>query len=158
MFTEVLKEPNPILRQISKEVELPLSDEDKQTLNDLYAYVREHNVDCVGMAAPQFGISKRLIAYRYRDNDGRLIQGKLVNPKIITHTNKKQYHTEGCMSVNGHRDKPVERYWGVTVTAYNAITDRYVTIVAYGYYAIILQHEIDHLDGILFTDHMVDQL
>ena len=94
----------PILRQQAEKVELPLSEEDRNTLTDMIEYVRnshneefckEHNVRAsVGIAAPQIAISKQMLAISIMDEDGD-IEFALVNPKIIKNSTQKAYRENG---------------------------------------------------------------
>ena len=79
---EIITYPNNILRRISKEVSLPISNEDKETLNEMFAYVKEHKDTAVGLSAIQIGIAKRMCAIRFTQHN-KTISYKLINPKII---------------------------------------------------------------------------
>ena len=107
----------------------------------------------VGLAAPQVGESIRLIVVEYGDEDNEETPPKLyiiANP-VITHTSEEtELGVEGCLSIPGFQGE-VERYTGVTVKGLNR-HGHPMTIKAKGWLARIFQHEIDHLDGILFTD------
>lgn len=120
-----------------------------------------HLRPAVGIAAVQLGIMKRMCAIHVLDfdNEGNIKKVNdyaLVNPKIISYTEKKAYlkDGEGCLSVNEERDGFVPRYAKVTVKGYDVLTHNDVTIVARGFLSICLQHELDHFDGKLFYDHI----
>src|SRR5699024_9218077 len=109
----------------------------------------------VGLAAPQLGIDKRIIAVHFDDPKGRRYSYKLFNPKIVSHSVEKAYLAggEGCLSV----DRDVVGYLVLhlltTVYAYDA--DVYsLKLRLRGYVAIVYQHEIDYLYGIIFYDHI----
>lgn len=102
----------------------------------------------IGLAAPQVGISERIIVVRVED-----AVYCLVNPKIIKKSGKEVCY-EGCLSVPG-LEAPVERYGEVSVQALDK-TGKPVTINADGLLAVVFQHEIDHLDGILFIEKVKD--
>ena len=163
----ILLDPHPILRIKCQEVELPLSEEDKQTLTDMLQYVRnsqdekfceEHNVKAsVGIAAPQIGISKKLLAISIsgEDND-KPLEFALANPKIISNSTQKSCleNGESCLSVSPDVEGIVLRYYRIKVRAYNLLTEREEIISLKGYPAIVMQHEIDHLCGHLYYDHI----
>ena len=102
----------------------------------------------IGLAAPQVGVSERLIVVKVED-----IIYCLVNPKIVKKSGKAVCY-EGCLSVPGV-EAPVERYQRVCVKALDK-AGKPVTINADGLHAVVLQHEIDHLDGILFIEKVKD--
>ena len=113
--------------------------------------VRDH--DGVALAAPQLGICKRMfvIAPRSFDTTQKWRPEVFINPSI-TDTSKKSIGVhEGCLSVRGIYGM-TDRYKNVTVTAYDENGNKF-TYGAGGLIAHIIQHEIDHLDGILFIDH-----
>lgn len=151
------------LQQTCEEVSLPLSKEDKETLIEMVEYLKVSQNDelaekynirpGVGLAANQIGIKKRMIAIYFEEED-KIHQYALVNPKIVSYSVKQCCldNGEGCLSVPKDEEGYVYRYYKVTVKGYDALTDKEVTIKARGYLSIILQHEIDHLEGILYTD------
>jgi peptide deformylase len=150
---EIVKYPNTVLRRVSDEVSVPVPPEDKNLLNELFSYVKEHSDIAVGLSAIQVGIPKRLCAIRFTRN-GKTVTYKLVNPKIIWHSQKKIYNTEGCLSVEDSNDETVGRWESVKVSAFDTIQNKYVVINASGLESIILQHEIDHMDGKLYIDYI----
>ncbi len=107
----------------------------------------------VGLAAPQVGQSLRLIVVEYGDEENEELPRKLyvmANPEITRATNETIVGTEGCLSIPGVQGD-VERFAAVTVKGLNR-HGRPMTVKAHGWLARIFQHEIDHLDGILFVD------
>lgn len=151
---EIIKEPNPILKQISEPVKLPLSKEDKALLDEMYNWLKEHSEEAIGLAAVQFGYLKRMCVIKIKDG-GVTHSYKLVNPKIVRHSERYTFIPEGCLSVPEVIDTPVKRWDSVTVIGFDAITNRNVTIVARGgLLTRCLQHEIDHMDGIEFTQRL----
>jgi peptide deformylase len=112
----------------------------------------------VGLAAPQVGVPLRLIVVDIPpgslDEDDPGFQMALYNPQIVRRRGGKETDEEGCLSLRNMYG-PVERDLSVVVRAYD-MQDREVRITAEGFLARVLQHEIDHLEGIMFTDHMAD--
>jgi peptide deformylase len=107
----------------------------------------------VGLAAPQVGISQRLIVIEYGDDEDEEIPKKLfvvANPEIIFTSDTVVEGTEGCLSVPELVGN-VDRYESIIVKGLNR-HGQPVKIKASDWLARIFQHEIDHLDGILFTD------
>ena len=147
---EILQEPNPILKEKSESVKLPLSQEDKVVLDEMYSWLKENTDKAIGLAAVQIGILKRMCVIKVPG-----FNYKLVNPRIIKHSKEFTFIPEGCLSVPEEIDTPVQRYANVVVSAYDAITNKNVIINAYGLLARCLQHEIDHMEGIEFTERLV---
>lgn len=107
----------------------------------------------VGLAAPQVGEPVRLIVVEYGDDEDEEIPPKLyimANPEITRISEEKLDGTEGCLSIPGVQGD-VERFAAVTVKGLNRHGTP-MTIKAHGWLARIFQHEIDHLDGVLFVD------
>lgn len=164
---DIIKEGHPTLRKIAEAVPLPASEEDKEILRSLLEYVKtSQNPELaekyglrpgIGLAAPQINVSKRMIAVHVQDEKGTLYSYALFNPKITSHSVQMCYLTsgEGCLSVD--RDVPgyVPRYARITVTG-TTLEGDHVTLRLKGLPAIVFQHEIDHLNGIMFYDH-IDQ-
>ena len=110
----------------------------------------------IAIAAPQIGESIRLIVINvpadYIEEGDPGFQMALYNPQIVRRRGGKETEEEGCLSLSNWYG-PVERDAAVVVRAYD-MQDREVRITADGFLARVLQHEIDHLDGIMFTDRM----
>ncbi|HSB66587.1 MAG TPA: peptide deformylase [Anaerolineales bacterium] len=107
----------------------------------------------VGLAAPQVGESTRLIVVEYGDEEDEALPHKLyvmANPEITRPSPEKIVGVEGCLSIPGIQGD-VERFAAVTVKGLNR-HGRPMTVKAQGWLARIFQHEIDHLDGVLFVD------
>jgi peptide deformylase len=162
---DIIRDGHPTLRKVAAEVQLPPSDEDKQTLKDLLEYVinsqdegiaAEHGLrGGVGLAAPQINVSKRMIAVHVHDDKGNLYSYALFNPKIVSHSVEKAYllSGEGCLSVDEAIPGYVPRHARVTVKGVD-VEGKEVKIRLKGMPAIVFQHEIDHLNGIMFYDHI----
>ncbi len=154
------------LRAKAESVAMPLSEDDeklalamlehiKQSQDE--AFAKAHNLRAgVGLAAPQVGVSKRILVVYFEYEEGQFITHVLINPRIIANSVKKAYIStgEGCLSVNEDYPGRVYRSYKVTIDAYDVLIKSQVKIVAKGYEAIVLQHEIDHLNGVLFYDHI----
>lgn len=110
-----------------------------------------HDAPGVGLAAPQVGVSEQLIIVEYSENDeDRPKLYAVVNPEIVKPSDDMEMGIEACLSIPGVAGE-VERHTAITVKGLN----RYGKPVKYkvsGWLARIFQHEIDHLDGVLFTD------
>ena len=165
MKLKIVKDTNPIMRQKSQPVSLPLSTEDKATLDEMLNYIKQsqdddyakkHNLrPGIGMAAIQIGILKRMFVIYYQRED-EVIEYQLVNPKIIEYSFRKcaLKDGEGCLSVDGEHPGYAHRYYKIKMEAFDALTNEDIVITARGFDAIVLQHEYDHLDGKFFYDHI----
>ena len=100
----------------------------------------------VGLAAPQIGESVRVLVAEYEDH-----KVALVNPEIIKASDDEELATEGCLSIPGYVGDNVPRALAVTVKARDP-KGKEVRVKAEGWWARILQHEIDHLNGVLYID------
>lgn len=162
---DIILDTDERMRKSSEPVKLPLSNEDKELLQAMLDYVRNSQDDeiakaddlqpAVGIAAVQVGVLKQMIAVVIPYEDG-VDEVALANPKIISESVQNAYleNGEGCLSVKEEHPGHVFRHARIKVRGYDLIQDKNVTISAEGYYAIALQHEIDHLSGILFYDHI----
>jgi len=142
MVLDIKKYPNSILRKKCKRVR-EVTPGIKQLINDMIATMQKNNG--IGLAAPQVGVSKRIIVAQ---TDYGL--KAFINPEIIKKTKEKEIMEEGCLSFPDLWLK-VERAKGVEITALDGNGNK---TKAEGLLSIILQHEIDHLDGILFIDRI----
>jgi len=141
---KIVTYPDPFLRQMAEEVDT--FDDSLHVLLDQMQEVMYHD-DGVGLAAPQIGVSKRIIVL---DDGNGLIH--LMNPEIITSGSNEEVVEEGCLSLPGII-VPVSRPGEVVVKGLNESGDP-VKYEADALLARILQHEIDHLNGILIIDHI----
>ncbi|MCR4308020.1 MAG: peptide deformylase, partial [Candidatus Berkelbacteria bacterium] len=144
---------DPILRKEVKPV--TVFNEDLKKLSEEMLLVMHENIG-MGLAANQLGEDKNLLVVEYRpakdDKESKLIPPMaLCNARVVKSSQETNTRVEGCLSLPG-LELLVTRPSGVTVEAQD-LTGRPVTIKAKGLLARILQHEVDHLDGILFTDH-----
>ena len=141
---EIVKDPHAALRKKAKPV-LKVNAAIRQLLDDMAETMYE--APGVGLAAPQVGINKRIIVIDPQDEETGLLQ--LINPEIVAREGWVQ-GTEGCLSIPGVVGD-VYRFEKVKVVALDR-NGRKVYIDAEGWLARIFQHEIDHLEGILYTD------
>lgn len=142
---EVLKAGHPVLKQVAQPVD-HVNKKMRAFIEDMAETM--YKTDGVGLAAPQVGVSKRIIVV----DDGNGLQA-LLNPQIIKGEGS-QWGPEGCLSVPGYFGD-VERYEKVTVTAIDP-NNKKLRIEAEGFLARIFQHEIDHLEGHLFIEKAVN--
>jgi peptide deformylase len=172
---DIIREGHETLRLRAKEVELPLSLEDKETLVQMMDFLvnsqtpeiaEEYELrPGVGLAAPQINISKRMIAVLSMDEKNeKLYKLLLVNPKIVSHSVQKIYIPggEGCLSVDRETEGLVARHKKIRVRAhlYEPETDelKKVEIRVSGFVGVVIQHEIDHLNGVLFVDQLQEEI
>jgi len=163
---DIILDTNPLLRKKSEDVILPLSKEDEKLLDDMMEYLENSQDEelsakydlqpGVGLAAPQLGILKKMFVVLTYDEKGNLHKYALVNPKIISTSVAKCYLSggEGCLSVKESHPGYVKRYLKVKMKAYDHISKQNVTLSLKGYVAIVLQHEYDHLFGVVYYDHI----
>lgn len=142
--------PDDVLRRKAETVNQ--IDQDLQDLiDDMIETMRE--APGVGLAAPQIGVSKRVIVVEFGDESDETIPKQLyvlINPEISSTSKKTVEGIEGCLSVPDVVGE-VERAQVVTVTGQSR-TGKMVKIRAQGWLARIFQHEIDHINGVLYTD------
>lgn len=164
-MNDVVKEGAPILRERAENVSLPPSEEDQSILKKMQEFLvnsqdpemsAKYNLrPGIGIAAPQIGVGKRMIAILVEDEDGQLYDYALFNPRIMSHSVQKSYLEggEGCLSVD--RDVPgfVPRYHKVKVKA-TTFDGEEIVLKLKGLPSIVFQHEIDHLNGVMFYDHI----
>ncbi|PKQ17389.1 MAG: peptide deformylase [Actinobacteria bacterium HGW-Actinobacteria-7] len=148
---DVLAHPNPALAQDAAEVD-PAADE---TLRDLARRMARvmYQFSGIGLAATQIGVLKRVIVYDLSDDGSGLVA--LCNPAIVERSGECEIDDEGCLSVPGI-SVAIERACEVTCEALS-LDGTKVTIEADGLLARLLQHEIDHLNGMLIIDRVEGQ-
>lgn len=136
--------PDPILNKKCEQV-TDFNDEIGQIVVAMMKLM--YSADGIGLAAPQAGINKRIIVYRVEDEEGYLI-----NPEITLKSEEKQVIKEGCLSFPGVMIG-VERHQHVTVKYQDAAGEQQI-MKASGLLAQMVQHEVDHLDGVVFTRYL----
>ena len=163
---DIVIDPNEILRTKCEEVKFPLTKEDREIMMGLHDYVKYSTDEkkakkydlwpAVGIAAPQVGILKQMCVVYIIDEDNEPIADlKMINPEIIKESKEIIYieDGEGCLSIKDEHEGYVPRKNKVTVKYYD-INGKEKIVEAEGFIARVIQHEVDHLDGILFIDRM----
>lgn len=139
---------DPVLRQRAREVE-KLTDVHRRLVDDMIETMRA--APGVGLAGPQIGVVERVFVYEVEDD-----VGAIVNPTISFRSPETEVDDEGCLSLPGLL-YPVERHVSVLVEGVDADGEPVVK-GAEGLLARVFQHEIDHLDGVLFVDRLPPEL
>ncbi|GJM28490.1 MAG: hypothetical protein DHS20C17_11250 [Cyclobacteriaceae bacterium] len=146
-----------VLRTSSKEVKVDPEDPVlKAFINRLYRTVRDSLSMGVGIAAPQVGILKRIIWVQRFDKEGFPFEVYL-NPEIIQYSAKKQTCLEGCLSIPNRRDTLNTRAYAILLE-YDKMDQSHQVEMVEDFTAVIFQHEIDHLNGILYLDHLEKEI
>jgi peptide deformylase len=146
---DILTYPDPVLRQPTKPVTV-IDNEIKKIIADMADTM--YDAPGVGLAAIQAGIDKSIIVFDPEADDVKREFQVLINPEIISAEGEMTSENEGCLSVPDFRAN-VKRFLKVTATGLDR-SGSPVSIDADGLLAVILQHEIDHLKGILFIDRI----
>lgn len=159
----ILDEKNKLLHQKSKDVEFPVSKEDRKLAYDTIKYLEMSQDDKIaekynlragmGMAFVQMGLLKRIFVVANELENKEFEEYIIINPKIIRKSEELIYvgEGEGCLSVNREVEGIVPRNARITVEYYDFDGNK-KTIRVREDLAVAFQHEIDHLDGILFVD------
>ena len=164
---KIVKDNKKSLRERSVDISLPLSEEIISLGNDMLQYLilsqdeeylkKHKNVRSgVGLAAPQIGKNINLLAIYFIDENEKENKYVLVNPKIISESTKLCYlkSGEGCLSVDKEHPGYIYRPYKIKVKAFDLLNNNEVLLELKGYSAIVAQHEIDHLNGVMFYDHI----
>ena len=162
---DILDEKDKRLRMTSKEVTFPLTNEDKKLIQQMvdhltYSQIEEYEQKYdlrpgTGLAFPQLGYLKRIIVIVDEVGDDEFDNYVVINPVIVSHSEEMIAAEvgEGCLSVNREVEGHVPRYARVTIEGYDEEGNK-IRIRAREELAIAFQHEIDHLNGILFYDRI----
>ena len=151
---EIITIGHPTLRQKARKV-TKFGPELKQLIDDMIETMRL--APGVGLAAPQINIAERIIVLELPADEEEGTPAELyafVNPEIVKTSRETEEGQEGCLSIPGYVGD-VERYTWVVVRGQDAY-GKPQRVRAYDYLARIFQHEIDHLDGVLFIDRVTD--
>lgn len=161
----ILDEKDKRLRLISKEVKFPISDEykelvqkiiDELTYSQIEEYAEKYDLrPGMGLAFPQLGINERIIVIVHEVEEGVFDNYVMANPKIISSSDEMIAAElgEGCLSVNRDVEGHVKRHARVTVEGYDLEGNK-IRVRAREELSLAFQHEIDHLNGILFYDRI----
>ncbi len=166
-YKDIVKDDNHILREVSEDVTWPLSKADLTIMNQMIDYVRSSQDPdeaesrdlrpAYGISAVQIGHLKKMMYIRIENNQGfEPEEFALINPRIIEKSEKRAALSggEGCLSVTSDIPGYVVRHNSIKLIAIDHFTDREVEIEAFGLTAIVLQHEMDHLSGVMFYDRI----
>lgn len=152
---DIVLEGDPRLRQKATKIR-QVDDSLRKLAQDMHETMLD--APGVGLAAPQVGVPRRLIVVHvpegYEEENDPGLTLTLVNPEIVK-AQGRELGLEGCLSIPGWVGE-VPRFDAITVKALN-LDNRDVRLKVQGYAARVLQHEIDHLDGILFVDRVEDK-
>ena len=161
--SDILDEKDKRLRANNIEVTFPMDEKEKKLIMGMLEHLRLSQIEeysekynlrpGMGLAAPQLGVNKRFFVVCYEYDDGKFDDYVLVNPKIISHSEELIYASEGegCLSVNRDVEGIVPRYARVTMEGYD-MNGKKIRYRVREDLAIAFQHEMDHLNGILFFD------
>ncbi len=167
---DIIRDDNPNLREIASEISLPLDDTLKELADKMIQFLKNSQNEelaeeyglrpGVGIAAPQLDVSKRMFAVHIpgsdeEEDDFSLV---LINPRILSHSAQKTAleDGEGCLSVDDVYEGYVPRYKRITVEYFDLDGNKQKKRFN-KFPAIVIQHELDHLNGILFYDHINEE-
>ena len=146
---EILTIPDQRLKNKSSEVKL-FDINLKKIVKDMFDTLNDSG-NGIGLAAPQVGVKKRIVIVDLKENN-KSSPVIFINPVIVKESREREVNEEGCLSIQGYYAE-VERAKEVDVEWYDLEGEK-VTKTFSGLFSICIQHEIDHLDGILFIDYL----
>lgn len=147
---EIVTLPEPVLRRKARKV-TDFGPDLQNLVDDMVETMRE--APGVGLAAPQVNVPLRVVVVEYGDEEDESVPPKLyvlVNPEIVKTSAETEVATEACLSIPGYVGD-VERHLGISIKGLNR-RGQPIRVKADGWLARVFQHEIDHLDGILYPD------
>lgn len=155
----VLRLGDPRLQLIAQEVSEFDTPELNALIEDMFDTMTAE--DGAGLAAPQIGVNLRVAIFGFDSNprypeSGAVPKTILINPKITPLSDEREAGWEGCLSVPGMRGV-VSRYRQIRYTGFDS-TGSAIDVEAEGFHARVVQHECDHLDGIIYTQRLSDPL
>ena len=160
---KILDEKNNILHEVSKEVTFPLSKTDKDNIKNMLKYLKMSQIDeytekynlrpGMGLSYVQIGVLKRIFVICDEIDEDKFENYIVINPKIVSESEELIYvgEGEGCLSINREVEGIVPRHARITIDAFDE-EGTPIRIRVREDLAVAFQHEIDHLNGILFTD------
>ena len=163
--SDILDEFDKRLRKENKDVSFPLSKEKKKLIEDMLEHLYYSQIEKfaekynlrpgMGLAAPQLGVNENFFVVCHEEEEGVFKNYVMINPKMISNSEELIYASEGegCLSVNREVSGIVPRYARVTYTGFD-VDGNPIKIRAREELAIAFQHELDHLNGILFIDRI----
>ncbi len=156
---QILRLGDPRLLQPATEVTEFNQPELDALIEDMFDTMKAE--DGAGLAAPQIGVDSRVVIFGFDSNprypqSGAVPRTVLINPEITPLSDAMEDGWEGCLSVPGMRGM-VSRYSHIRYTGFDAAGNP-VDVVAEGFHARVVQHECDHLDGIIYTQKLKDPL
>lgn len=165
MMDDIVREGDPILRVVTEPVSMPPSQEDREEMAAMLRFLRysqdpemskKYKLRAgVGLSANQIGLNKRMFAALLTDEQGNEKEYAMYNPKIVSYSVSMTYlpESEGCLSVDRAVQGFVPRYEKVKILTYDEQgNERKLRFK--GFDAIVMQHEMDHLNGVMFFDHI----
>lgn len=168
LMDDIIREGHPTLRTKAEEVRFPLTEDVRKLAHDMLEYlINSQNPELaekyglrpgVGLAANQVNSLKRMFALHLEDDNGEQLSFVAINPKIVSHSVEKTYiqSGEGCLSVDRSVPGFVPRYARITVKFFT-VDGEEKKLRLKGLPAIAFQHELDHLNGVMFFDHINDE-
>ncbi|MBS7345043.1 MAG: peptide deformylase [Caryophanon sp.] len=162
---DIIREGHETLRTKAVELTFPLTAEERQLAADMMEFLinsqdpimaEKYNLrGGIGLAANQVNVAKRMFALHLTDDNDEQVSFVAINPKIVSHSVEQTYITsgEGCLSVDRHVPGYVPRYARITVK-FKDVDGNEQKIRLKGLPAIAFQHELDHLNGVMFYDRI----
>lgn len=160
---KILDESNKVIHQKSSDVTFPLKEETKKLINDALDYLEMSQIEeysekydlrpGMGLSFVQLGLLERIFVVSEDLGDNKFNRYVVINPKVVSQSSEMIYvgEGEGCLSVNRDVEGIVPRHARITVDAFDE-NGKEFTIRVREDMAVAFQHELDHLDGILFVD------
>lgn len=163
--SDILDEKDKRIRAKNEDVVFPLDKKEKKLIHDMLEHLyfsqieekaKKYNLrPGMGLAGPQVGINKKFFVVCHEESENNFKNYILINPKLVSHSEELVYASggEGCLSVNRDVEGIVPRFARVTFEGYDMDGNK-IKYRAREELAIAFQHEMDHLNGILFYDHI----